>query len=179
MIFLRHPTPDIDLGICYGQTDMDIAEIGHKQIEEAVRSTPKIMRLVASPALRCRKLAMTLAEQNNIEPVFDPRLWEMHMGDFEGIAWNELDRTLSEKWLKDPINNKTPGGEAFVDLQQRVLKVVENYLDDDRMETAFVCHAGPIRSLQMAWQGISFKQAFAQTPAYATPIRILPKAFNV
>lgn len=176
MIFLRHPQPDIEANICYGRTDMDIAEIGHLQIEKAVHDTPAITRLVASPARRCRKLALALAARNGIEPVFDERLWEMHMGEFEGLSWDAIDRSKSDEWLSDPLNNKTPGGEAFIDLQKRVLEAVSNYLDDDRMQTAFVCHAGPIRSVQMAWLGLSFKQAFAETPPYATPIRILPTA---
>ena len=175
MIFLRHPAPDIDAGICYGQTDMDIAEIGHRQIEKAVNLTPKITRLVASPALRCRKLTLRLGERHGIQPIFDERLWEMNMGAFEGMAWNQLDRTISDKWLQDPVNNPTPSGEAFIEVQQRVLAVVEPYLDDQAMQTAFVCHAGPIRSVQMAWHGITFEEAFSQTPPYAMPIRLLPK----
>ena len=97
------------------------------------------------------------------------------MGDFEGVAWSQIDRTLSEKWLQDPINNRPPGGEAFIEVQQRVLAVVEACLDDARMHTAIICHGGPIRSVQMAWQGISYKEAFAQIPPFAQPIRLLPK----
>lgn len=174
MIFLRHPTPDIDLGICYGQTDMDIAEIGHEQIEAALISTPKIDMIVASPALRCRKLATSLAERDNAALTIDGRLWEMNMGDFEGVRWDKMDRTLSNKWLEDPMNNPTPNGETFAQVQTRVLTVVDEHLHL-HPNVAFVCHAGPIRSVQMAWQGISFKEAFSQTPSYATPIRLEPK----
>ena len=175
MIFLRHPAPDIDLRICYGQTDMDIAEIGHQQIEKAIELTPKITRLIASPALRCRKLALCLAERDGVEPIFDERLWEMNMGDFEGVPWDQIDRTLSDKWLQDPINNRPPGGEAFIEVQQRVVAVVEACLDDDKMHTAIVCHGGPIRSVQMAWHGMSYKEAFAQIPPFAMTLRLLPK----
>lgn len=172
MIFLRHPTPDIEAGICYGQLDMGIAEIGHSQIEKALQTTPKLKKIVASPALRCRKLTVSLAERDNLEPIIlDERLWEMNMGDFEGQRWDALDRNLSEDWLKDALNNPTPNGEAFIDLQYRVLEAIDDHASED---IAFVCHAGPIRAVQMAFHGISFKEAFSTAPPYAEPIKILP-----
>lgn len=173
MIFLRHPKPQIDPGICYGQLDLDIAEIGHDQIEAAMKSTPKVTRIVASPALRCRKLALSLAKRENLDVRFDARLWEMHMGDWEGVPWKDIDRAMSEHWLEDPVNRPTPNGEAFVDLQNRVSEAISELMDEEALTTAVVCHAGPIRATQMNWEGIGFKDAFAQTPAYAEPIKIL------
>ncbi len=170
MIFLRHPTPDVTPGMCYGQTDLDIAEIGHEQIERAVASTPKVTKLLASPALRCRKLALSIAERDGLKVHFDERLWEMHMGEFEGMMWKDIDRTVSAKWFEDPLNNRTPGGESFADVQSRVLEALE--LAD--LETAIVCHAGVIRATQMAWEGKSFREVFDEMPPYAEPIRIFP-----
>lgn len=186
MIFLRHPKPDIAEGICYGQTDMGIAEIGHNQIEEALKTTPKIKKLLSSPALRCRKLALSLAKRDGIEPIFDARLWELNMGDFEGVRWDEMDREQSGKWLADPINTPPPNGEAFSDLQERVLTVLNDHIhgahgdipwrkqDETQEEIIVVCHAGPIRAVQMAWQNVTFAEAFKQLPPYAQPIEILP-----
>ncbi|MEM7067298.1 MAG: histidine phosphatase family protein [Pseudomonadota bacterium] len=170
MIFLRHPTPDVEPGTCYGRTDLDIAEIGHQQIEKALEVTPKIKRIMASPALRCRKLAHSLADRDDVEIIFDERLWEMHMGEFEGKLWAQIDRAKSEAWLADPINNPTPGGESFADVQARVLEAL--MLAD--LDTAIVCHAGVIRATQMAWEGKSFRQVFDAMPPYAEPVRIFP-----
>lgn len=170
MIFLRHPTPDVAPGTCYGQTDLDIAEIGHEQIEKAMDTTPKVQRILASPALRCRKLAVTLAERDNIEISFDERLWEMNMGDFEGKLWSEIDREVSAEWFKDPFQNRAPGGESFLEVQTRVLDALK--LAD--METAIVCHAGVIRATQMAWEEKTFREVFDEMPPYAEPLRIIP-----
>ena len=170
MIFLRHPTPDVPKGTCYGRTDLDIAEIGHEQIVKAVRVTPVVKRVIASPALRCRKLAISIAERHGLTPTYDDRLWEMNMGEFEGQLWAEIDRAKSEKWLEDPMNNPTPGGESFADVQARVLEA----LTHADLETAIVCHAGVIRATQMAWDGLTFKQVFDAMPPYAEPVRILP-----
>ena len=171
MIFLRHPTPDVPKGMCYGRTDLDIAEIGHEQIKRAMDTTPKVTQILASPALRCRKLALTLGQRDGIKPFFDERLWEMNMGEFEGQLWNEIDREKSEVWLKDPFYNPTPGGESFADVQLRVLAALEQAHE----HTAIVCHAGVIRATQMAWEGKTFKAVFADMPPYAEPIRLKPK----
>lgn len=172
MIFLRHPTPDIPPGICYGRTDMDIAPIGHEQINTALKKTPKLTQIFASPAKRCRKLAMSFGNRDGLTINFDPRLWEMDMGIWEGIPWADMDRNLSDHWLEDPVNRRTPQGESFADLQKRVADFLSEIPIDHHASTAIICHAGPIRATQMAWQGITFKQAFKQTPEYASPIEI-------
>ncbi|MEM7291361.1 MAG: histidine phosphatase family protein [Pseudomonadota bacterium] len=170
MIFLRHPTPDVAPGTCYGQTDLDIAEIGHEQIERAMEMTPPVKSILASPALRCRKLALTLAERDQLEVTFDERLWEMNMGEFEGKLWTDIDRTVSAEWFKDPFHNHAPGGENFLEVQTRVLEALKK-ADND---TAIVCHAGVIRATQMAWEGKTFREVFDVMPPYAEPVRILP-----
>ena len=170
MIFLRHPTPHVEPGTCYGRTDLDIAKIGHEQIEQALLLTPPVKRILASPALRCRKLALSIAERDQVEIHFDDRLWEMHMGEFEGMLWKDIDRKQSSEWFKDPFNNRTPGGESFADVQLRVLAALEQA----SVDCAIVCHAGVIRAAQMAWEGKTFREVFDETPPYAQPVRILP-----
>lgn len=170
MLFLRHPKPEVEPGLCYGRTDLDIGEEGRQQIRRALEQTPKVASIVASPALRCRALTLALAERDGVEPGFDERLWEMHMGEWEGLPWAQIPRALSEPWLKDPFNLPTPGGECFRDVQSRVLAAIGE-VDAD---TAIICHAGPIRAVQMAWLGLSFRQAFASTPAYAEPLELFP-----
>jgi len=169
VIFLRHPSPKVAAGICYGRLDLDIAEEAHAQIERAVAITGPVRRILASPALRCRRLALAMAEREGLEPAFDERLWEMHMGDWEGMAWADIPREISGPWAKDPYNLPTPGGENFRQLQERVLAAIADSDDD----TLVVCHAGPIRAVQMAWHGLTFHEAFSTSPAYCEPIELI------
>ncbi len=171
MIFLRHPRPGIDPGICYGRLDIDIHADGHGEIEKAVATAPRAKFLLASPALRCARLAQAIAARDGLEVCFDERLWEMNMGDWEGLAWKDIPRDLSEHWLKDPFNRACPNGENFRQVQERVVSALEEYADD----ITVVCHAGPIRAVQMAWNGLSFAEAFSSTPPYATPIELIRK----
>jgi alpha-ribazole phosphatase len=169
MIFLRHPRPGIDPGICYGRLDIDIHEDGHAQIVRATELAPAARVLLASPARRCRGLAEAIALRHGLELQFDERLWEMNMGDWEGMAWKDIPRHLSEPWLKDPYNLPCPNGESFRDVQARVTQALAGHHD----ETIVICHAGPIRAVQMAWTGLTFAEAFASTPPYAEPIEII------
>jgi alpha-ribazole phosphatase len=169
VIFLRHPRPGVDPGICYGRLDLDIHEDGHGQIERAVTLAPPARLLLASPALRCRKLAEAIARRHDLEIRFDERLWEMNMGDWEGLPWSEIPRHLSEPWLQDPFNLACPNGESFRQVQERVTQGLANH----GAETIVVCHAGPIRAVQMAWTGLTFAEAFASVPPYAEPIEII------
>ena len=149
MIFLRHPSPRVEPGICYGRLDLDIADEGPAQISRALELTPKVTRLIASPALRCRKLAEALAERDDVNLVLDERLWEMNMGDWEGLMWRDIPRELSEPWIKDPFNLPTPGGESFRDVQVRVLEALENGTQDQviaevRAKVLAICKRFPV-----------------------------------
>ena len=174
MIFLRHPEPDIPQGICYGRSDVGLTLLGERQIAAALRSTPALSRIIASPALRCRELAMALAGRDRIDPVFDERLWEMDMGEWEGMPWKDIPDDIMQSWIADPVNIPTPGGESFGDLKARVSEAIGEYAIGDLEGVAIVCHAGPIRAMQMIWRGITFREAFAEAPPYAEPIRLLP-----
>ena len=77
MIFLRHPRPGIDPGICYGRLDIGIHEEGREQISCAIKAAPTARLLLASPALRCRDLAQAIAARDGLEIAYDERLWEM------------------------------------------------------------------------------------------------------
>jgi alpha-ribazole phosphatase len=170
VIFIRHPRPDIAPGICYGRLDVDIHPEGHGQIDAVAETLAPVTQIVSSPALRCRRLAETIATRNGLAPGFDERLWEMNMGEWEGLAWSDIPRSASQPWIRDPFNLPCPGGENFRQVQERVLEALAGLGE----ECIIVCHAGPIRAVQMAWLGLSFREAFAQAPPYAEPISIRP-----
>lgn len=174
VIFLRHPEPDVTPGTIYGRLDMGITAKGKDQIKTALGKTPPLTRVFASPALRCKKLAEALGRRDGITPIFSDALWELDMGEWEGRLWDDIPRKSSNAWFADPVAISTPGGESFGDLIKRVSNFAEAKLDDQARTTAFVCHAGPIRAMQMHWLGLSFNQAFANTPGFARPIIIEP-----
>ena len=167
MIFLRHPRPDAPSGLCYGRTDLDIGPDGAAEIVRAMAATPPVVRVIASPALRCRRLAEALAARDSVELQFEPRLWELDFGDWEGLPWAEIGRDNSDRWAGDPWRIAPPGGETFAEVHARVGAVIAEVVPG----TALVCHAGPIRVARMIVTRASFDEVFAETVPYATPIR--------
>jgi alpha-ribazole phosphatase len=172
MIFLRHPRPASPKGLCYGRTDLDIGPDGAAEIAAALDVTPRIARVVASPALRCRKLAEDLAARDGAELVLEPRLWELDFGAWDGTMWRDIRRADSDAWAGDPWNIAPPGGETFAEVHARVGAV----LAEIKFGTALVCHAGPIRVARMILTGASFDEVFAEAVPYAAPIRFAREA---
>jgi len=165
MIFLRHPKPQAPAGLCYGRTEIDIGPEGEADIARALRQTQRVTRVVASPALRCRKLARELAARDGVALRFDARLREMDFGDWEGMRWDEIRRTDSDPWAEDPWNVAPPGGETFAAVHARVASAIR---DIGPGNTAMVCHAGPIRAARMIFTGASFDDVFAEPVPYAS-----------
>ena len=172
MIFLRHPRPEVPAGTCYGRMDIGVGPEGEADIERALAETPRLMRIIASPALRCRGLAEALAARDWVTLSFDPRLWELNFGDWEGMPWDLIRRSDSDRWAADPWRIAPPGGETFAEVHARVGAV----LAEASPETALVCHAGPIRAARMIATGASYDTVLAEAVPYATAIRFAPAA---
>ncbi len=170
MIFLRHPTPLVAPGTCYGRTELEIHPDGEQEIVAALNTTPAVTTVRASPAKRCRKLAVLLAARHDLTPIWDERLLELDFGEWEGTPWTELVRSETKYWLSDPWNIAPPGGETFGSLHGRIAAAIA----DANAETALVCHSTPIRAARMILEGKTFRQAFADPVPFATPITIAP-----
>lgn len=172
MIFLRHPRPEVGSGICYGRTDVDAGPDSRAEIEAALGTTPRVRRVLASPARRCRGLAEALAGRDGVRLEFDDRLWEMDFGDWEGMHWDEIRRADSDRWADDPWHVAPPGGETFAAVHDRVGAALAGVAPG----TALVCHAGPIRAARMLLTGMTFAAVFAEPVPYAAPIRFTVQA---
>ena len=87
---IRHPRPAIEPGICYGQSDIGLAE---SAVEVATRLKPLLpdaYTVHASPLLRARLLAEALGT-----PTLDERLKEIHFGDWEGRSFESINNTIN------------------------------------------------------------------------------------
>ena len=167
MIFLRHPRPQVQPGICYGRMDIDVGPESPAEIAAALASTPPVLRVLASPARRCRALAEGLAARDCVALDLDDRLWEMDFGDWEGMHWDHIRRSDSDEWAGDPWSIAPPGGETFAQVHARVGEALARATAG----TAIVCHAGPIRAARMILTGASFATVFADPVPYAAPVR--------
>ena len=139
---IRHPRPDVPAGVCYGQSDVGLAE---SVAEVAARLRPLLpprYQLHASPLARARLLAAELGT-----PQLDDRLKEMHFGDWELRPYDGLGPAI-DAWASDPLNFCAPGGESAQVMATRVLGWLDELVASAPPEpVVVVAHGGPLRAI--------------------------------
>lgn len=145
---VRHTQVALDRGICYGQTDVDVADTFAVEAEiiKAKLQGISFARVLSSPLTRCMKLALAITPK--IET--DNRLMEMNFGNWEGKTWEYIFSTEEGKaWFANYLNQACPKGESFNDLQNRVSQFVDT-LANVQANVLIIAHAGVIRAMLTA-----------------------------
>ncbi|HTI08972.1 MAG TPA: alpha-ribazole phosphatase family protein [Puia sp.] len=121
---IRHTTPAVAKGICYGQTDLDITESFNEEAAIIRQHLPEgIVAVHSSPLQRCHRLASHLFPGFPI--ALHNELMEIHCGQWEMKGWDELPKEEVDPWMKDFVQIRIPGGESYLDLHQRVTRCYE------------------------------------------------------
>jgi len=115
---IRHTTPAIAKGICYGQSDIDVTESFLEEAMLVKAFIPEnIEHIYSSPLRRCSKLATYLFPNKKI--FMDNDLMEIHCGSWEMRKWDEFLQPEIDPWMNDYLKLQTPGGESYIDLYGR------------------------------------------------------------
>jgi alpha-ribazole phosphatase len=151
LYLIRHPRPAVAPGICYGQTDLGLAESASAVAERLRPLLPQNFTLYASPLARARLLAEALGT-----PQLDPRLKEIHFGDWEGRSFDDIGQAALDAWAAEPLDFAPPGGESPRSMAARAL----DFLADLRAAppapaVVVVAHGGPLRALAGQLLGLS------------------------
>ena len=156
---VRHTTPDIAKGVCYGQTDIDLAASFHSEVKSVKDQLPdQFDKVFSSPLTRCSQLAKSISRETQI--VFDDRLMEINFGDWELSKWDDIPKSELDPWMKDFVNIAPPGGESMKDLQNRVIDWWEGIDDREVDKILVITHAGVLRILWCHTQNIELKDSF-------------------
>ncbi|HEY6009070.1 MAG TPA: alpha-ribazole phosphatase [Geobacteraceae bacterium] len=109
----------------------------------------RISACYASDLTRCATGARILGEHLGVEPVLDRNLRELDIGRWEGMTWAELQARYPAEWqarLADIVNYRVPGGENLVDLEGRLMPVINGIVARHRGEEVLVvAHGGANR----------------------------------
>jgi alpha-ribazole phosphatase len=147
LYLVRHTTPAIQPGICYGHAELDLDD-GAEAEMAAVRAKLADVSPAAfytSPLLRCRRLADALPFG---EAMPDDRLKEMHFGDWELQRWDAIPREIFDYWATRFVEHAPPRGESFRDLYLRATSFYDDLAARHSGATVVVVtHAGVIRAL--------------------------------
>ena len=145
LYLIRHTTPFVEKGTCYGQTDIDVTETFLQEAGLIKELIPEMVEQVyCSPLVRCRKLAEFLFP--NLPVTYENSLMEVYCGAWEMQKWDDIPREIIDPWMKDFVNVSFPGGESYIQLHERATQCFEKILLAPR-PIAVVTHAGVIRSI--------------------------------
>jgi broad specificity phosphatase PhoE len=135
------------------------------------------MRLVTSPAQRCRETAEAIASALPRPPRTEVAagLAEIDYGRWEGLTPDECaarDPALHAAWEADPFTTATPGGESGREVAARafpVLAEVEGWLADDATRSAIVVAHNHVNRLWLTaligWPMADYRRRLSQDPA--------------
>lgn len=150
LYLIRHPKPDIEPGVCYGQSDIGLIEPAAIAAQRLRPLLPENFELYASPLMRARLLAEALGT-----PTVDDRLKEISFGEWELRRFDDIGIAL-EDWSADFLGFHAPGGESVSQMAERVQNWLDELLDSaPSLPVVIVAHGGPLRVIAGHLLGIS------------------------
>lgn len=170
---VRHTTPDVAKGVCYGQSDLSLATGFEQEFERVLAHIPAaIGRLYTSPLRRCRQLAQHIGDQRGVAAHTDARLLELNFGAWELQPWDALNGPALTAWMDDYVNVACPGGESYQMLADRVKAFCLDVEADTSWPVVIVAHGGSIKSMLAHWQHVSLLEAMSVSITYGQVIHI-------
>lgn len=144
LILVRHTTPDVPKGTCYGWTDLDVAPTFYEEAAETLKNLQMYLpvdKAFTSPLKRASKLAGFCGFNDAVK---DGRLKEMNMGEWEMQPYDQILDPKLQDWYKDYLNLPATGGEGFPDLYSRVSEFLDELRQKPYKKVAIFAHGGPI-----------------------------------
>lgn len=171
IILIRHTTPKIAKGICYGQSDIDVTDTFLEEITpilQKVSLDDSETVVYSSPLKRCKKLAEKLS--NTV--LFDDRLKELDFGDWELQNWNDINKEALDIWMNDFVKVATTNGESYLDLHARTTSFLLEIAKKEYKKVVIVTHAGVIRSMFSFINKTPLEKSFDLKLQYAQVLKI-------
>jgi alpha-ribazole phosphatase len=164
---IRHTAPLIEKGICYGQSDIPLADSFEEEWNKLQEKLPeKIDCIFSSPLRRCLLLAEKIQQFYQVPIIEDKRLMEMNFGEWELEAWNDIEQPALNKWMNNYVCEPCPGGESYSDLIFRVNAFVEDLRKLSVKRILIVTHGGVIKSFYKIIHRLSPEEALKQPVVY-------------
>lgn len=170
ILLIRHTTPDVPKGVCYGQADVGLADSYVNELATLRAKLPANLAVCfSSPLQRCKRLVNDLFRDDTI---VDNRLQELNFGEWELNKWDELGQAGSD-WGNNFVTYRPPGGETVLELQHRVLQFWQELITKNGSDhCAIVTHAGVIRVIVAHQKGLPIEKAYDIPVAYGQVISI-------
>lgn len=161
LILIRHGETDWNVdGRYQGQADPPLNAKGLTQAYRLAEELAgvELRVLYTSPLRRALQTARILADTLDLPLHQEPRLMEIHQGDWQGrlradIAARYPD--LFRRWETEPWAVTPPGGEHLTQVQARVYAAVDEILARHRSQSiGLAIHRIPIALIKVRYQGL-------------------------
>jgi len=145
LTLIRHTRPMGAEGLCYGRTDLDVAETFHAEARAVLAAAPLTDIIITSPLQRCRKLAQHIAVARGQDLQVDDRIQEMNFGNWEARLWADIPAAELDAWAADFLHARPHGGESVSMLRARTNEALTHYRTSGKTHL-IVTHAGIIKT---------------------------------
>ncbi len=149
-----------------GQGDVRLTDLGRQQSAAFAGRFQyhKLSAIYSSDLYRCRVAADQIALLQNLAPLYREDLRELHIGDWEGRTWEQLQQEYPELWqarLNDIVNVAPPGGESMLQMAERIRPAVKEIINAHvGGEIVLVAHGGVNRVILLDAIGASLERLF-------------------
>jgi len=149
-----------------GQGDTRLTDLGRQQSVAFAGcfQQQKLSAIYSSDLFRCRFAADQIAMLQDIQPVYQEELRELHIGDWQGQTWQQLQRDYPELWqarLDDIVNVAPPSGENLIQLAQRLRPAIKQIISAHvGGEIVIVAHGGVNRVILLDAIGAPLERLF-------------------
>lgn len=152
---LRHGPP-LRPGLLLGQTDEPAL---HPACPDLLRRVSALSaeRIVTSDLERARASAEVLAQARALPLSADPRWRELHFGEWEGLAPEQVPQDALGRFWSDPDASAPPGGERWSELRARVGEAIGEIPGP----AVVITHAGAMRAALSVLTGLDHRGVWA------------------
>jgi alpha-ribazole phosphatase len=176
LYLVRHTTPQIAAGICYGHSDLDVAASFSMELNTLLEKLNHLQtaEIYSSPLRRCLKLAEATSAALNFGAVqLDDRLKELDFGDWEMKSWLSIPQSEMKLWADDFVRQSPPNGESFHTLHARAKQfLAETVMSENPHPKLVFTHSGVIRALVTEIQQQPLEYAFELEIDYASVTKL-------
>jgi alpha-ribazole phosphatase len=135
-----------------GQTNVALTDYGVSQYHllKGRLVDTKISACYTSDLTRCTTGAGIICDALGIDHSERRELRELNIGVWEGLTWQEIKSSWPEEWqarLDDLINYRMPQGENLLDVQERVMPVINEIVERHKGEEVLVVGHGGVNRI--------------------------------
>ncbi len=171
---IRHTTPDVVKGVCYGQSEVPLKNTFEEEAEKILQNLPENIEIIySSPLSRCLRFADFLSSRLSVPVVKDERLKELNFGKWEMKKWDEINPVQLQQWMDDYVSVRCPDGESYRDLAERANTFLSQLRSKNFIRIAVIGHNGLIKAMHSIANGNSLKASMEISCSYGEIIKII------